>query len=131
MEKEVIACKADFKVDTYIGSGPGGQHRNKTQTGVRITHIPSKLVASCCETRSQSTNKEIAFNRLAALVIEWWKEKQDKPEKIKINKIIRSYNEQRNEVKDKRTGGVQKMTDVLDGKIDKFLKNEKTQKTND
>lgn len=57
--------KKDFRVDTYRCSGPGGQHRNKTSSGVRITHIASGVAVECCEERSQHTNKKKAFNRLA------------------------------------------------------------------
>lgn len=57
--------KKDFEVQTLKGSGPGGQHRNKTETGVRIVHRPSGAVGVATDNKSQAVNKEAAFNRLA------------------------------------------------------------------
>lgn len=54
----------DCEVSTYRGSGPGGQHRNKTATGVRIKHVPSGAVAEDCTTRSQLDNKRAAWGKL-------------------------------------------------------------------
>lgn len=56
--------KKDFKIETLKGSGPGGQHRNKTQTAVRITHPPSGAVGFAQEHRSQVQNRRAAFRRL-------------------------------------------------------------------
>lgn len=53
-----------IQVTFFRGSGPGGQHRNKVETGVRILHIPTGTLVSCCETRSQSRNREIALSKL-------------------------------------------------------------------
>jgi len=55
--------RKDFKVDTFRSGGKGGQHQNKTSSGVRITHIASGAVGECRETRSQHQNKIIAFKR--------------------------------------------------------------------
>lgn len=55
---------ADLKVEYYRGSGPGGQHRNVTETGVRIRHLPTGIVVQACESRSQARNREIALERL-------------------------------------------------------------------
>lgn len=68
MEKKDLlfsVTKKDLKVQTFQSGGPGGQHQNKTSTGVRISHPESGAVAECRETRSQSQNKRIAFTRLA------------------------------------------------------------------
>lgn len=58
----------DCKVDTYCGSGPGGQHRNRSQTAIRVTHPPSGAVGTCSELKSQLSNKQQAFKRMAETV---------------------------------------------------------------
>jgi protein subunit release factor A len=55
----------ESRVDTFRGSGPGGQHRNKVETAVRVTHLLSGLVATASDSRSQARNREMAFQRLA------------------------------------------------------------------
>ena len=65
-EKELLysLTKKDFKIQTFKSGGPGGQHQNKTDSGVRITHIESGAVGECRNTKSQHQNKKIAFTRL-------------------------------------------------------------------
>lgn len=60
------ALERDTEVTFFVAGGPGGQHRNKVATGVRLLHRPSGLVISATERRSQSANREVAFERLAA-----------------------------------------------------------------
>lgn len=64
--KELILrlTKDDFNIETMRGSGPGGQHKNKTDSAVRITHKPSNTVSTCCNSRSQRANKTQAFKNL-------------------------------------------------------------------
>lgn len=65
MREHILSLtKKDFIIDNYKASGPGGQKRNKTESAVRIRHEPSGAIATCCEERSQSTNKARAFKRL-------------------------------------------------------------------
>ncbi len=56
----------DIRIEYYRASGPGGQHRNTTDSAVRIRHLPTGIVAQACESRSQSRNRERAMERLAA-----------------------------------------------------------------
>ena len=65
-EDERAALERDTDVEFFIAGGPGGQHRNKVATGVRLRHRPSGLVVTATERRSQSANREVAFARLAA-----------------------------------------------------------------
>jgi protein subunit release factor A len=55
----------DCRVDTFIGSGAGGQHKQKTSSGIRVTHEPSGAVGKCSENREQHLNKRVAFKRMA------------------------------------------------------------------
>jgi ribosome-associated protein len=65
-KEEIAVLKRECQVDIYTGPGPGGQHRNKTRTAVRLHHRPSGLVVTATERRSLSQNLEAAFERLAA-----------------------------------------------------------------
>lgn len=60
------ALERDCEVEFFIASGPGGQHRNKVETGVRLLHRPSGMVVTATERRSQHANREMAFERMAA-----------------------------------------------------------------
>src|SRR5579885_2802277 len=60
------SLERDCEIDYFIASGPGGQHRNKVETGVRLTHRPSGTVVTATERRSQRANREAAFERMAA-----------------------------------------------------------------
>ena len=68
--EEINIRKEDLKVDTFRSSGAGGQHVNKTESGVRFTHLPTGIVAESTDGRSQIKNREIALNRLAVKVNE-------------------------------------------------------------
>jgi len=116
--------KKDFKYTFTRGSGPGGQHKNKVESCVVITHIPSGMREKCEETRSKLKNKELATQRLVARLeeIEHNKkhEKQNdfRKELIDDKKAFRTYNFPRNEVVDKRSGKRANLKRVLDGDLD-------------
>lgn len=104
-ERELIVSytRKDFRIDTFRSGGPGGQHQNKTDSGVRITHLPSGLVAESRESRSQMQNKKIAFHRLGRLVLEWHRA-QEREERERNSEVIRTYHEVDNRVKDHLSG---------------------------
>jgi peptide chain release factor 2 len=128
---EVIINPADLRVDTFRASGAGGQHVNKTDSAVRMTHFPSGIVVSCQNERSQHKNRAMAMKILRARLFEleerkkreqfeqFTKEKKD----ITWGSQIRSYVLQPYRmVKDHRTGIEIGNTDaVLDGAIDPFI----------
>ncbi|WP_238146732.1 peptide chain release factor-like protein [Ornithinimicrobium murale] len=64
MPAHVKIDKADVRVDTYRDTGPGGQHRNKTDSAIRITHLPTGIVVTAAEERSQHQNRAVAWDRL-------------------------------------------------------------------
>ena len=121
----------DIRIDTYRSSGAGGQHVNTTDSAVRITHLPTKIVVQCQNERSQHKNKETAFNMLKARLYKYeMQKKENASESLAKSKTdigwghqIRSYVLQPYQlVKDLRSN--LENTDpksVLDGEIDKFL----------
>ncbi len=128
---EVIINPADLRVDTYRASGAGGQHVNKTDSAVRMTHIPTNTVVCCQNERSQHKNRAMAMKILRARLFELEERKKreqieqfgkDKKE-ITWGSQIRSYVLQPYRmVKDHRTGVESGNTDaVLDGAIDQFI----------
>jgi peptide chain release factor 2 len=121
----------DLRIDTFRSSGAGGQHVNKTDSAVRITHIPTGIVVQCQNERSQHKNKAMAMKVLRSRLYE--KEVQEKAEKMKElhagkkeiawGSQIRSYTMQPyTMVKDHRTGvTVGDVERVLDGDLDQFI----------
>ena len=128
---EIEVREEDLRVDTYRSSGAGGQHVNKTDSAVRITHIPSGIAAACQNSRSQHKNKEMAMRLLKSKLYDLeLKQKQKELEKIagERRKIdfgsqIRSYVMQPYQmVKDTRTSAeTSNVQAVLDGDIDIFI----------
>ncbi len=121
----------DLRIDTYRSSGAGGQHVNTTDSAVRITHIPSKIVVQCQNERSQHKNKETCMNMLRARLYDFeMKKKEEKNQSTEASKSeigwghqIRSYVLQPYQlVKDNRTSHESTSPNkVLDGEIDEFL----------
>ena len=122
---------ADIKMDTYRSSGAGGQHINKTESAVRLTHIPTGVVVSCQTERSQFANRDQAMNMLKAKLYEIEQRKKDAAAEQKWEEQgdngwgyqIRSYVLQPYKmIKDLRTGAeTSDDRGVLDGEIDLFL----------
>jgi peptide chain release factor 2 len=122
----------DLKIDTYRASGAGGQHVNKTDSAVRITHGPSGIVVSCQNERSQHKNKAVAMKILKARLYSLEKKAQDEKmdefigekKDIAWGSQIRSYTLQPYQlIKDHRTGHeTGNVNAVLDGRIDDFMK---------
>ncbi|RMF27157.1 MAG: peptide chain release factor 2, partial [Bacteroidetes bacterium] len=128
---EVEINPADLEWDTFRSSGAGGQHVNKTESAVRVRHLPSGIVVECQQERSQHMNREKALQMLKSRLYELELQKKlaerDKVEAQKMKNEwgsqIRSYVLDDRRVKDHRTGYQTSQTEaVLDGDIDGFLK---------
>ena len=127
---EIDVNMADVRVDTYRASGAGGQHVNKTDSAVRMTHIPTGIVVQCQSDRSQHKNRDSAMKQLRAKLYEHERQKQQvEKNKLEESKLeiswgsqIRSYILDDARVKDLRTGVETRNTQaVLDGKLDIFI----------
>ncbi len=121
---------ADLKTDVYRSSGAGGQHVNKTESAVRITHIPTGIVAACQNERSQHKNRDFAMKMLKAKLYELEINKrnaaarvlEDSKSDVSWGNQIRSYVLDQSRIKDLRTNiEVGNTTAVLDGDLDQFL----------
>ncbi len=121
---------ADIRIDTYRASGAGGQHVNKTDSAVRLTHEPSGVVVQCQTQRSQHKNKDSAMKQLRAKLFEIeLKKQQQEMENLEASKAdigwgsqIRSYVLDSARIKDLRTGvETGNCNDVLDGNLDLFI----------
>jgi peptide chain release factor 2 len=127
---EIDINPADLKVDTYRASGAGGQHVNRTESAIRITHVPSGIVVSCQSDRSQHKNRATAMKQLKAKLYEMEMQKrrvveqavEDSKADIGWGSQIRSYVLDQSRIKDLRTGvEVGNTQAVLDGDLDGFL----------
>lgn len=121
---------ADLRIDTYRASGAGGQHVNRTDSAVRITHLPTNTVVQCQNDRSQHKNKSTAMKQLKAKLYELELKKQNQQQQaveaeksdIGWGSQIRSYVLDQSRIKDLRTGVETGNTQsVLDGDLDRFM----------
>ncbi|NMH59548.1 peptide chain release factor 2 [Alteromonas ponticola] len=127
---EIDINPSDLRIDTYRASGAGGQHVNRTDSAVRITHEPTGIVVQCQNDRSQHKNKDQAMKQLKAKLYEFELQKQtaekqvmeDNKSDIGWGSQIRSYVLDDSRIKDLRTGVETRNTQsVLDGDLDKFI----------
>ena len=127
---EIDINPADVRVDTYRASGAGGQHINKTDSAVRLTHVPTGIVVQCQDSRSQHSNRDMAWQRLRSRMYEHeMRKRMEEQEKLESTKSdvgwghqIRSYVLDNSRIKDLRTNvEVNNTQKVLDGDLDVFI----------
>ena len=121
---------SDVRVDTFRASGAGGQHINKTDSAVRLTHIPTGIVVQCQDGRSQHSNRDVAWKRLRSRLYDHeMRKRMEEQQKLEDSKTdvgwghqIRSYVLDNSRIKDLRTNvEVSATQKVLDGDLDVFI----------
>ena len=122
---------ADLRIDTYRSSGAGGQHVNKTESAIRITHLPTGIVVQCQDEKSQLKNKEQAMRVLKSRLFDYYQSQQDAAlASERRNQIgsgdrserIRTYNFPQGRVTDHRIGlTLYKLEQFLDGDMDELI----------
>ncbi len=127
---EIDINPSDVRTDTYRASGAGGQHINKTDSAVRLTHLPTGIVVQCQEGRSQHGNRDVAWKRLRSRLYDFeMRKRQAEQQKLEDSKTdvgwghqIRSYVLDNSRIKDLRTNYETSATQkVLDGDLDQFI----------
>lgn len=127
---EILINPADLRIDTYRAQGAGGQHINKTDSAVRITHVPTNTVVQCQSDRSQHRNRDEAMKMLKAKLYEIeLRKKENEKQKLEDNKTdigwghqIRSYVFDQSRIKDLRTNvEIGNIRSVMDGDLDEFI----------
>ncbi|MDI3383605.1 peptide chain release factor 2 [Xenophilus aerolatus] len=127
---EIEINPSDVRVDTYRASGAGGQHINKTDSAVRLTHIPTGIVVQCQDGRSQHSNRDVAWKRLRSRLYDHeMRKRQEEQQKLEDSKTdvgwghqIRSYVLDNSRIKDLRTNvEISATQKVLDGDLDAFI----------
>ena len=127
---EIDINPSDVRTDTFRASGAGGQHINKTDSAVRLTHIPTGIVVQCQDGRSQHSNRDVAWKRLRSRLYDFeLRKRQEEQQKLEDTKTdvgwghqIRSYVLDQSRIKDLRTNvEVSNTQKVLDGDLDAFI----------
>ena len=127
---EIDINPADVRVDTYRASGAGGQHINKTDSAVRLTHEPTGIVVQCQDSRSQHSNRDVAWQRLRARLYDFeMRKRMEAQQQLEATKSdvgwghqIRSYVLDNSRIKDLRTNvEISNTQKVLDGDLDAFI----------
>jgi len=127
---EIEINPADVRVDTFRASGAGGQHINKTDSAVRLTHLPTGIVVQCQDSRSQHSNRDVAWRRLRSRLYDHeMRKRMEEQQKLEDTKTdvgwghqIRSYVLDQSRIKDLRTNvEISNTQKVLDGDLDTFI----------
>ena len=127
---EIDINPSDVRVDTFRASGAGGQHINKTDSAVRLTHLPTGIVVQCQDGRSQHSNRDVAWKRLRSRLYDHeMRKRQEEQQKLEDTKTdvgwghqIRSYVLDNSRIKDLRTNvEISNTQKVLDGDLDAFI----------
>ena len=128
---EIDINPTDLQIDTYRAGGAGGQHVNKTESAIRITHLPSGIVVECQDERSQYKNKDKAMKVLKSRLLEAKREEQNnalaQERKMQVgtgdrSERIRTYNYPQSRMTDHRIGlTIYRLEDILNGNIDEII----------
>ena len=128
---DVEIDEKDLKIDTYRSSGAGGQHVNKTESAIRITHLPTGIIVACQDERSQIKNREKAMKILRAKIYDFYREQRDKEYKENRksqvgtgdrSERVRTYNYPQGRVTDHRVNlSSYDLEGVLNGDIEQFI----------
>ena len=130
-EVDIVISDVDIKIDTYRASGAGGQHVNKTESAIRITHAPSGIVVTCQDESSQHKNKDKAMKVLRTRLYEFEQQKKQKEISMKRKSMvstgdrsakIRTYNFPQNRITDHRINAtLYKLDSFIDGDLDELI----------
>jgi len=129
---EIVINPADLKVDTFRSSGAGGQHVNKTESAIRITHVPTGVVVECQTERSQHANRDKAMKRLKAQLLDAERSKQQAAQaetrKLQVgsgdrSQRIRTYNFPQGRITDHRVEGLTlyDLPNIIQGNLDELI----------
>lgn len=107
------ATKKDFKLDWFSGTGAGGQHRNKHQNCLRLTHIPTGITTVGQNHRDRPSNQSEAFRKIVPLLVKHYVGEETKERYPSSNETVRTYHELDNRVVDHKSGEQRRYTDVI------------------